>query len=183
MIAVIVVVLIVLCLIIAWVAIHNSIMSLEVKVKEAGSDVEVALAKRYDILTQSFNVVKGYASHETNILTNLTQIRKGMTAGELQNAISEQDAAEKQLSMVCENYPQLYSNQIFGTLQNQIADTNEHLAAAKRCFNSATSAFNQCIVQFPANIVAGADHKVQKEFIKEDEVKKQDVNLDFSNVQ
>lgn len=153
---------------------------MEVKIEEAKSGIDIALIKRYDILTESLNVAKGYAAHEKEVLVQLIEARSGMSLQQTQAVMENQEKAIEKLKMVAEAYPQLYSNQLFKELQEQIAVTNEHISAAKRTLNSNIALYNQKVVAFPASIIAGMIGCTRKEFFKEmDEKKKQDVHMTF----
>ncbi|MDD6208089.1 MAG: LemA family protein [Clostridiales bacterium] len=168
-------------LVIGWgIATRNRIKMMEVKVEEAKSGIDIALIKRYDILTESLNVAKGYASHEKDVLVQLIEARSGMSLQQTKAVMENQEKAIESLKLVAEAYPQLYSNQLFKELQEQIAVTNEHLSAAKRTLNSNIALYNQKVVAFPASIIAGLIGCGKLEFFKEtDEKKKQDVHMNF----
>lgn len=168
-------------IIIAWgISTRNRIKMMEVKIEEAKSGIDIALVKRYDILTESLNVAKGYASHEKEVMVQLIEARSGMSLQQTQAVMENQEKALERLKVVAEAYPSLYSNQLFKELQEQIAITNEHISAAKRTFNSNIALYNQKIVSFPANIIANGIGCKKIAFFKEnDEKKKQDVHMTF----
>lgn len=172
---------VVLVIVIFWsVSTRNRIKMMEVKVDEAKSGIDIALIKRYDILTESLNVAKGYAAHEEQLMVQLIEARSGMSIQQTQEVIKNQEKVLESLKVVAEAYPQLYSNQLFKELQEQIAITNEHISAAKRTLNSNVAMYNQTIVSFPASIIAGFLGSKRIEFFKEtDEKKKQDVHMTF----
>lgn len=174
-------IIVVLVLMIVWsVSTRNRIKMMEVKVDEAKSGIDIALIKRYDILTESLNVAKGYAAHEKQLMVQLIEARSGMSMEQTQEVIKNQEKVLENLKIVAEAYPQLYSNQLFKELQKQIAVTNEHISAAKRTLNSNVALYNQTIVSFPASIIAGFLGSKKIEFFKEtDEKKKQDVHMTF----
>lgn len=176
-----IIVLIVVVLLIIWgISTRNKIKMIEVKIEEAKSGLDIALVKRYDILTESLNVVKGYASHEKEVLIQLVEARSGMSLQQTRAVIENQGKALERLNMVAEAYPQLYSNQLFRELQEQIATANEHISAARRTFNSNIALYNQKIVSFPASIIASAMGSQKMDFfIEENEQKKQDVHMTF----
>lgn len=168
-------------LFIIWaISTRNKIKRMEVKIDEAKSGMDIALIKRYDILTESLNVAKGFAAHEKNLMIQLIKARTGMSLQQTQTVMENQEKVLEKLKMVAEAYPQLYSNQLFKELQEQIAITNEHLSAAKRVLNSNIALYNQKIVAFPACIIAGCIGCKRIAFLKEmDEKKKQDVHMTF----
>lgn len=158
----------------------NRFKQLKVKIEEAKSGIDIALSKRYDILTESLNVVKGYSKHESELLVNLTAVRQGMTLDETKKVMANQEEALEKIKMVGEAYPQLYSSELYKNLQNQIEETNEHLSASKRLFNSNVSLYNQRIVSFPGSIVANMGGHHQMPFLEEtNQAKKEDVHLTF----
>ncbi len=171
--------LIIIALIIFFVVVMNTIKRYEVKVKESQADLEVYLIKRYDVLTESLKVAKGYAKHESELMVKLLETRKGMTVKETQDVLNNQIEVFDKLFAVAENYPDLYSNELYQNLQSQIESTNADVAASKRLYNANVSIYNQTIVTFPNSIVAKILRKNEKEFLKEDKIKeKEDVSLD-----
>ena len=172
---------VVLVIMVFWcISTRNRIKMMEVKVDEAKSGIDIALIKRYDILTESLNVAKGYAAHEKQLMLQLIEARSGMSIQQTQEVIKNQERVLENLKIVAEAYPELYSNQLFKELQEQIAVTNEHISAAKRTLNSNVAMYNQTIVSFPASIIAGFLGSKSIEFFKEtDDKKKQDVHMTF----
>lgn len=188
LIAIVVIVIVVLILFIIlgwWISTSNTLKRMKVKVDESLSGIDVALTKRYDLLTKSLSAVKGYAKHEEETLTKVIAARQGKTVeelsmkekNELNNAMSE---AQKSISVLAESYPDLKANTTFVELQKQSADCEEQLQAARRIYNSNVSSFNQKRVSFPSSIVASASgFKADLEFFKAEEAKKSDVKFDF----
>lgn len=185
----IVIVAVVLILIIAivgwWISTSNSFKRMKVKVDESSSGIDVALTKRYDLLTKSLAAAKGYAKHEAETLENVIKARQGRDVqdlsmkekNELNNELSK---AEKQVSLLAEAYPDLKANTVFVELQKQSADCEEQLQASRRIYNSNVSLFNQKRVSFPSSIVAKASgFKEDLDFFKAEESKKADVKFDF----
>ena len=167
-------------ILILFVIILNTIRTLSVKIEESKADLEVYLIKRYDILTESLKIAKKYMEHETDIMINITKIRKGMDLNETTKVLEEQESFMNKFYATAENYPDLYSNELFKNLQAQITDTNEHLSAAKRLYNSNVSVFNQYIVQFPVTLVAKIVNEKQREFLKDENIEeKKDFKLDL----
>ncbi len=175
----IVAVIIVVLLIIWIIAASNKVNRLLVKIKEADSGIDVALTKRYDVLTKMIDVVKGYAKHEKETLFKTIEMRKGMSLSEKQAAMKDIDASLKQIQVVAESYPELKSSENYNTLQLSIADTEEHLQAARRMYNSNVSSLNQLIVTFPYSIIASMKNVKEQSFFEAEEEKKQDVKIDL----
>ncbi|MBQ7706756.1 MAG: LemA family protein [Lachnospiraceae bacterium] len=177
--AIICVVAIVAVLLLWWIGTYNGIKRLEIKVKEGLSGIDVALTKRYDVLTKLLEVVKGYQKHEKEILSEVIRLRSGMTMQE-RNAVNQQmDSAFGRINMLAESYPELKSSNNFMQLQNAIVDTEEHLQAARRLYNANVTAYNEKIVTFPNSIVAGSMGASAKEFFEAEAAKRQDVKMNF----
>ena len=147
-------------LIVFWIiGIYNRMVRLRNKRQNAFADIDVQLKQRHDLVPQLVEVVKGYATHERELLTRITEAR---TAAMGATTIDEKIAAEGKLSSALqglkiqvEAYPDLKANQNFLQLQEELADIENKLAAARRFFNGATTEYNNSIETFPANFVAG----------------------------
>ena len=165
--------------IIAYISILNNLNRSIVKIDEAESGIDVALMKRHDVLTKMVDVVRSYATHEKDVLFEIVNLRKGMTMQEKIDANTEMDRNFKALNVVAENYPQLLSSDNYKTLQVAIADTEEHLQAARRLYNANVSSYNQQIVSFPASVIANSHNMVKRDFFEVDENSKQDVAMNL----
>ena len=175
-----VVIIVVLLIIPVWfICVSNSLNKAIVKIEEADSGIDVALTKRYDVLTKMVDVVKGYAKHEKEVIIETINLRKGMTITEKNEVNNKMNEAFSKLNVVVENYPNLKASENFAVLQQSIVDVEEHLQAARRLYNSNVSLFNQKIVSFPSSIVAEMKKLVKKEFFEVEEIKKQDVKIEF----
>ncbi len=156
----------VLCVIYA-VTTSNRFKQLRIKIQEAQADIEVALIKRYDVLMQSLDAIKGYTEHEEKLMLNLIRARSGMTAAQMQEVFDNQEQVLRNVKIIGEAYPQLYSSELYQNLQMQITETNEHLAASKRLYHANVSLYNQAIAVFPASIIAGMTGNRPAEFLKD----------------
>lgn len=166
-------------LIISMITISNSLNRAVIKIDEALSGIDVALTKRYDVLTKMMDVVKAYAKHESETLFQVVSLRKGMTMEEMNNANRAMDENFGKINVLAENYPELRSNENYVTLQKAIADVEEHLQAARRLYNSNVSSYNQLVVVFPSSIFASIKGMKKKDFFEAEEVKKEDVKIDL----
>lgn len=177
----IIIVLIVLIIIFsAWyISISNKLNRAVVKIDEALSGIDVALTKRYDVLTKMIDVVKGYAKHEKETLFDIVNLRSGMSIKEKSDANRIMDENIKKINVVAENYPELKSNENYKTLQLAISDVEEHLQAARRLYNANVSLYNQLLVSFPSSFIAKNKGMVNKDFFEADETKKNDVKIDL----
>lgn len=161
----------------------NSLRRLEVKVDESESGIDVALTKRFDVLTKMVNTVKGYAKHEKETLENVTKWRSGkprsMSMEDKQEFMKKMDVIQGGINVAVEAYPDLKAQQSFANLQSSITDVEEHLQAARRLYNSNVSILNSRIVTFPTSIVAGMIHMDKKEFFEAETSKREDVDIQF----
>ena len=151
--------LVVLAVIAIWlVSLYNRLVSLRNRRQNAFADIDVQLRQRHDLVPQLVETVKGYAGHEREVLTKITEARS-MAMGA--KTINDKIVAEQQLSSALqglkvqvEAYPDLKANQNFLRLQEELSDIENKLAAARRFFNGATTEYNNAVETFPSNLVA-----------------------------
>jgi len=155
----------------------NGFKRKEIKVEEALSGIEVALTKRYDMLTKLLDTAKGYMAHEKDIFSEVVKLRKGMTVSEMNKAEQQMSEMSQRLFAVAESYPELHSSDVFIELQSGIRDAEEHLQAARRLYNSNITIYNTAITMFPASIFAGG--RQAKDFFEAEEYKKRDITMSF----
>ena len=129
------------------------------------------------------DTTKGYAKHEAETLENTIKWRNGLpksaTMAEKQEFAGQLAQVEKGLSVVVEQYPQLKADTVFAKLQSAIMDSEEHLQAARRLYNSNVRNINNKIVSFPSSWVAKKINMAKKEYFEVEEVKRQDVKMEF----
>ena len=161
---------IVLGLIVLWVIFaFNGFVSLRNRTKEAWADIEVQLKRRYDLIPNLVNTVKGYATHESSAFENVTKARsmamgaQGPT-GEHAQAENMLTGALKSVFAIAEAYPELKANQNFLALQTELSDTENKIQAARRFYNANVRDLNTKAESFPSNIVAGAFKFTKMEF-------------------
>lgn len=162
-----------------YISTSNKLNRLVVKIDESLSGIDVALTKRYDVLTKMIDVVKSYAKHEKETLFEVIKIRKDMTLKEKSDANQLMDENLKKINIVAESYPELKSSENYKTLQLSIVDVEEHLQAARRLYNSNVSLYNQKLVSFPSSFVAKNKKMDKKDFFEIDEIKREDVKIDL----
>ena len=162
-----------------YISVSNKLNRAVVKIDESLSGIDVALTKRYDVLTKMIDVVKAYAKHEKETLFEVINLRKDMSIQERNEANKAMDENFKKINVVAENYPELKSSENYKTLQQSIADVEEHLQAARRLYNSNVSLFNQLLVTFPTSGVAKSKGLAKKDFFEADATKKEDVKIDL----
>ena len=174
------IVLVIVAVVVVWyIAAMNSLRQKEIKIDEALSGIDVALTKRYDVLTKSLEVVKGFAKHEEDILSEVISLRQGMDMKERQTADQKMNALQGRIFALAESYPELEISDVFKEFQEQIAEVEEHLQAARRAYNANVSSLNQSIVAFPTSIVANMIHAEKREFFEAEETKRKDVEIKF----
>ena len=174
----VIVILIVVLIIVFWcIRTVNGFKKKEIRVEEGLSGVEVALTKRYDMLTKMLDTAKGYMAHESELFTKVIALRRGMSVAEMNEAQQQMDSLSGKLFAVAEGYPELRSSDVFTELQRGIRDAEEHLQAARRLYNSSVTAYNTAIAMFPAKLLAGS--RQPKEFFTADASKREDVKMLF----
>lgn len=162
-----------------WISANNGFKRKKIKVSEALSGIEVALTKRYDLLTKLLEAAKGYAVHESKLFTEVIELRRGMSVNEINQKSSQIDALSARIFAVAENYPQLRSAEVFSQLQAGIRDAEEHLQAARRLYNSNVTTLNTAIDVFPSSLVAKSQRLEKSEFFAAEEVKCADIKMSF----
>ena len=177
MILVIVILVIVLAIVYWCIKTVNGFKKKEIRVQEGLSGVEVALTKRYDMLTKMLDTAKGYMAHENELFAKVLELRRGMSIAEMNDAQKQMDTLSGKFFAVAENYPELRSSEVFVELQRGIRDAEEHLQAARRLYNSSVTAYNTAIVMVPAKLLAGS--RQPKEFFAADAGKREDVKMSF----
>ena len=165
-----------------WISTLNKLKVMGVKIDEALSGIDVALTKRYDLLTKAVATAKGYAKHEEETLTKIIAMRNPGSAATLmekQEFAAQTAEAIKSFNVVVEQYPNLKADVQFVAIQNSIRDVEEQLQAARRLYNANVSRYNQAIIVFPNSIVANSAHLTRREFFEAEEIKREDVKIEF----
>jgi LemA protein len=143
----------------ALIAVYNGLIRSRVRVDEAWSDINVQLKRRYDLIPNLVNTVKGYADHEAKVFTDVTEARTAaMSAtGIAQKAETENQLAGalKSLFAVSEAYPDLKANEGFQQLQGELVDTEDKIQAARRFYNGSVRDYNIKLQVFPTSLLAG----------------------------
>jgi LemA protein len=164
---------------------YNRFVTLINQAKEAWSDIDVQLKRRYDLIPNLVETVKGYASHESKAFENVTRARSAaMGAGNLEEkskAEASLAGALKTVFAVAEAYPELKANQNFLALQNELSDTENKIQAARRFYNGNVRDLNTSVESFPGNLIAGMFHFSKMEFfdLDGDEAAKEPVKVSF----
>ena len=165
------------------ISLYNKLAKQKVLVDEASSDIETFLKQRYDMIPNLVEIVKGYAKHEQDTFTKVTEMRtKAMSAGSL----GEKMEYEKQLSgaitqllAVAENYPELKANENFRELQVSLKALEDNIQKSRRFYNGTVRDFNSMIAVFPNSIIAGIMGYKAMPFFEASEEEKENVKIKF----
>lgn len=177
----------ILILLIIWIiSMYNGLVKLKIKVDNSWSDIRVFLKKRFDLIPNLVNTVKGYAAHESETFEKVTQARNAAVAvppGDVQGAIQTNQAlggALRGLLAIAENYPDLKASQNFLELQSALQNIEGDLGNARRYYNATVRDYNTAIQQFPGVIVANITGFKAREFFELDNLQEaQNVEVKF----
>jgi LemA protein len=178
-------VIIVLAIIVLWLILaYNGLVRARSRAQEGFSDIDVQLKRRYDLIPNLVESVKGYAAHEKTVFEDVTKARSaamqatGPAKADAENALS---GTLKSLFAVAENYPQLKANENFLSLQNELTDTEDKIQAARRFYNGMVRDLNIKIQTFPTNIFANMFGFTKMDFFGNDltDAEKQPVQVKF----
>ena len=163
------IVLIIAAVLVVWfIGTFNVLVVRRNRVKESWSDIEVQLKRRYDLIPNLVNTVKGYAVHEKGVFEEVTKARamaiSAKTPEEHGKAENMLTGALKNLFAVAEAYPQLRASENFKELQMELSDTENKIQAARRFYNSTVLDLNTSVEQFPTNMIAGMFGFKKEEF-------------------
>lgn len=166
------------------IGLYNSLQKLNVLVDEAWSGIDVQLKKRFDLIPNLVETVKGYAKHEEGIFTKVAELRSGMMQAkgpeELGKMEGELRSTLKSLFAVAENYPELKANENFMSLQSSLQEIENELEGARRYYNGSVRDLNSKILVFPNNIIAGFLNIKKREFFEvADAAERQNVKVQF----
>jgi len=169
---------------IAWlIGIYNSLIKLRNRTDEAWSDIDVQLKRRYNLIPNLVETVKGYATHERELFEKVTKARTAAMGAQdptekaqAENALS---GTLKSLFAVAENYPDLKANQNFLELQKELSDTENKIQAARRFYNGNVRDFNIKIQKFPNTLVAGTLGFKERDFFEVEEEARGPVKVSF----
>lgn len=159
--------------VLVWlIAAYNGLVRRRNQVDEAWADIEVQLKRRYDLVPNLVETVKGYMTHEKEVFEKVTEARAGLMRGGAEDKLRANNALEstlKTLFAVAENYPDLKANANFLELQRELTDTEDKIQAARRFYNGNVRDYNTAIESFPTNIIAGSFGFAKKELFDIDE--------------
>ncbi len=179
-----IIVLIVLVLLVIWmIGVYNKLVQGRNKVKNAFAQIDTQLQRRFDLIPNLVETVKGYASHEKELLENVTASRSGYmnatTNAEKMAADNQLTSTLKSLFAVAENYPELKANENFSKLQDDLKGTEDKVAFSRQFYNDSVTMYNNSLQIFPNNIVAGMFNFKEEELFKTEDAAKAAPKVQF----
>ena len=175
---------IILILIVFIISIYNSLVTLKQRVKNSWSQIDVQLQRRFDLIPNLVESVKGYMSHESDVLTKVTELRtswtNAKTVSEKAELDSELSGALKTIMAVSENYPELKANQNFSELQEELRNTENKISYSRQFYNDTVTRYNTKLELFPSNIIASMfNFTAETLFEAESAEARKNVKVDF----
>ncbi|TMK83450.1 MAG: LemA family protein [Actinobacteria bacterium] len=162
---------------------YNRLVALRNRIDNSWSQIGVQLKRRYDLIPNLVNTVKGYAAHEKEIFEKVAEARNSAISAK---SVPDQAQAENQITQalrqlfaVVENYPDLKANQNFLALQEELTATEGRIAFARQFYNDTVLSYNNKVQQFPSRIVAGMFNFTPREFFQVEEAATGPVNVQF----
>ena len=183
----IIIAVVVIVLIVLWaISAYNGLVTLRNRVKNGWAQIDVQLKQRADLIPNLVETVKGYASHESEVFTQVTQARAGVVQAAQSGDVAQRIQAENQLSRALVNlqataeaYPELKANENFMDLQSQLKSLEEKIAYARQFYNDVVQKLNTAIETVPTNIIAGLFHFEQAQYFEADDASRQVPQVQF----
>lgn len=177
---------IVIVLILVIISIYNSLVTLRQRVRNAFAQMDVQLQRRFDLIPNLVDTVKGYMKHESDVLEKVTALRtswaNATTVAEKSDLDNQLSGALKTIMAVSENYPDLKASQNFSELQEELRATENKIAASRQFYNDTVTRYNTKIQVIPANIVAAIfGFKPEDMFKVDSDEARKNVKVDFNN--
>lgn len=171
-------------IIFAIISIYNSLVSARAKVDNAWSQIDVQLQRRFDLIPNIVETVKGYAAHESSTLEKVTSLRtswaNATTVSEKAELNNQLSGALKTIMAVSENYPDLKANQNFSELTEELRNTENKISFSRQFYNDTVTIYNQKIQVFPSNIIAGMFGFTARDLFRADsDEARKNVKVDF----
>ena len=167
-----------------WIYTMNWFRKAKVKVDESLSGIDVALNKRFDLITKLYDSTKGYIKHESETLSKITSLRGGkidnLDLDSKSKLSSDLDSLNREINVVVEQYPNLKADQHFANLQQELQKMETEIANARKYYNAVCVKFNNLVEMFPSNILAGIFHKTKKTLYEiDDTAQRENVKVQF----
>ena len=176
---------IILLLVIAVIVMYNNLVRLRQKVKNSWSQIDVQLQRRFDLIPNLIETVKGYMKHEENVLTKVTEIRtswaKASSVAEKAELDNQLSGALKTIMAVSESYPDLKASQNFSELQQELQNTENKISFSRQFYNDSVTMYNMKLEVVPSNIIASIfNFKPEELFKAESDEARKNVKVDFN---
>lgn len=176
---------VVIVLVIVVIGMYNSLVQSKVKVDNAWSQIDVQLQRRFDLIPNFVETVKGYMTHEKETFTKIAELRTSwantQSVSEKANLDNQLSTALKTIMAVSENYPELKANQNFADLSEELRNTENKISFSRQFYNDTVTIYNTKLQVFPSNIIAGMfNFKARDLFKVESDETRKNVKVDFS---
>jgi len=179
------IVLIVVAVIVLWIiAVYNGLVKRKFKVENAWGQIDVQLQRRFDLIPNLVNCVKGYMAHEEDVLAKVTELRTAWAGAksvdEKVNLDNQLTGTLKTIMAVSENYPDLKANQNFSELQEELRNTENKISYSRQFYNDSVTMYNTSLAVFPTNIIASMFNFTPRTlFVVDTEEARKNVKVDF----
>lgn len=179
-----IVLIIIVLLILYAISVYNSLVGLKQKVKNGWSQIDVQLQRRFDLIPNLVETVKGYMSHESDVLTKVAELRtswaNASTVSEKSKIDGELSGALKTIMAVAESYPDLKANSNFAQLQDELQNTEDKIAFSRQFYNDIATKYNTKLQVVPSNVIASMFHfEPEQLFEAENNEARKNVKVDF----
>lgn len=176
---------IIVLLVLAIIGMYNSLVRLRQKVKNSWSQIDVQLQRRFDLIPNLVETVKGYMEHEKDVLTKVTELRSSWanagSVAEKADLDNQLSGALKTIMAVSENYPDLKANQNFSELQQELQNTENKISFSRQFYNDSVTMYNTKLEVFPSNLIASMfGFKAEDLFKAESDEARKNVKIDFN---
>lgn len=180
-----IILIIVVLLILFIISVYNSLVTLRQRVKNAFGQMDVQLQRRFDLIPNLVETVKGYMTHESDTLAKVTELRTAWagakTVDEKAKLDNELSNTLKTIMAVAEAYPELKANQNFESLQNELTETEDKISYSRQFYNDTVTRYNTKLELFPSNIIAGMFHFTAESLFEVDSAEaRKNVKVDFN---
>ncbi len=172
-------------LVVFLIALFNGLIRLKTRIQNAEKDIDVQLKRRYELIPNLLETVKGVAKQEKELFGKVSEARSGMIEGSMQDKVKANNMLAdtlKSLFAVAEAYPEMKSNTSFEKLQDELVDTQDKIMSAQRFYNAMVQQFDEKVQVFPNNIAAGVlgFHEKDFEYLETAEAEKKNIKVDFN---
>lgn len=172
-------------IVIAFIAIYNKLVTARQRVKNGWGQIDVQLQRRFDLIPNLVDTVKGYMAHESSVLEKVTELRtswaNAKTVSEKMEISNQLSDTLKTIMAVSENYPDLKANQNFMSLQEELTNTENKISYSRQFYNDTVTRYNTMLETFPSNLVASMFHfEAEKLFEVDNPSARQNVKVDFN---